>query len=111
MLARIVIAASLVLVLFTGAFADTASKDSSDSKKETPVIEIHHCPTCGFRNRAEKVAEEIQEAYGWEAALIVGETGSFDVFLNGELIFSKTKEGRFPEPGEIVRLIGEHLEE
>ena len=104
------IAVFLFMILFTGAFTEAISEDGSSSKKEDLVIEIHHCDTCGFRNRADRLAKEIQEEYEVEAALIVGETGSFDIFLNDELIFSKAAEGRFPEPGEIIRLIGEHLE-
>ena len=35
--------------------------------------------------------------------------GIFDVYLNRELLFSKKKLGRFPEPGEVERLLGAHL--
>jgi selT/selW/selH-like putative selenoprotein len=31
--------------------------------------------------------------------------GTFDVTLNGDVIFSKSKEGRFPRPGEVVKLL------
>lgn len=33
--------------------------------------------------------------------------GLFEVSYNGELIFSRKKLDRFPDPGEIVRLIDE----
>jgi selT/selW/selH-like putative selenoprotein len=35
-----------------------------------------------------------------------GSGGVFDVTVDGKLIFSKHTLGRFPEPGEIVALIG-----
>jgi selT/selW/selH-like putative selenoprotein len=107
---KITIAVLLFMILFAGIYADTTSANDSSAKKENLVIEIHHCTTCGFMNKADRLAKEIQEEYEIEAKLIVGEIGSFDVFLNDELIFSKAREGRFPEPGEISRLINEHLE-
>jgi len=39
----------------------------------------------------------------------MGRVGSFDVFVNGELIFSKDKVGRFPISGAIVQKINEYL--
>ena len=32
--------------------------------------------------------------------------GVFEIFRDGDLIFSKRRLGRFPEPGEIVDLLG-----
>ena len=37
--------------------------------------------------------------------LIAGSGGIFDIRADGRLIFSKHKQGRFPEEGEIVRLL------
>jgi selT/selW/selH-like putative selenoprotein len=43
---------------------------------------------------------------GIEASATPGGKGQFDVFSNGELVFSKHAEGRFPGDGEIERLVG-----
>ena len=37
-----------------------------------------------------------------DAELIEGGSGIFDVVVDGELVFSKQSEGRFPEPGEVT---------
>ena len=37
--------------------------------------------------------------------LIPGSGGVFDVALDGKVIYSKFKTGRFPEPEEIIRLL------
>lgn len=37
--------------------------------------------------------------------LLAGGGGVFDVRVDGNLIFSKHDQGRFPEPGEIAKLI------
>jgi selT/selW/selH-like putative selenoprotein len=34
-----------------------------------------------------------------------GQTGQFDVIADGRLIFSKQKEGRFPEDEEVLRAL------
>lgn len=40
-----------------------------------------------------------------EAKLVPGSNGIFDVIVDGELIFSKFKTGRFPNPGEVAKKI------
>jgi selT/selW/selH-like putative selenoprotein len=35
----------------------------------------------------------------------VGTPGQFDVIVDGKLIFSKHKEGRFPEEEEVLRAL------
>jgi selT/selW/selH-like putative selenoprotein len=36
-------------------------------------------------------------------------TGCFEVYLKDELIYSKLKSGRFPQPGEVEQKIDERL--
>ncbi|MCJ7603470.1 MAG: Rdx family protein [Desulfobulbaceae bacterium] len=43
--------------------------------------------------------------FGAEVELIAGSGGVFDVVADGRNIFSKAAAGRFPENGEIVKLI------
>jgi predicted Rdx family selenoprotein len=40
-----------------------------------------------------------------EAEAISGKKSQFDVVADGQLIFSKQKEGRFPEHDEIIRAL------
>lgn len=48
---------------------------------------------------------EIESLTGTKPELIEGSGGVFDVLVDGERIFSKRYEGRFPEPGEIAGLL------
>jgi predicted Rdx family selenoprotein len=41
-----------------------------------------------------------------EAEIEEGAKGQFDVLADGEVIFSKQREGRFPEHSEIRALLG-----
>jgi len=49
--------------------------------------------------------DQLQKELGITPELIPGRNGVFDVKVDGELIFSKHQELRFPEEGEIVDLI------
>jgi predicted Rdx family selenoprotein len=44
-------------------------------------------------------------ARGIEAEDIPGEKSQFDVVRDGELVFSKQQQGRFPENDEVVALL------
>ena len=39
---------------------------------------------------------------GHDTVLQAGKTGQFDVIADGKLIFSKQREGRFPEHKEVL---------
>jgi selT/selW/selH-like putative selenoprotein len=41
--------------------------------------------------------------------LIGGSHGKFDIFLDGQLVFSKKAAGRFPKPGEVAALLEKKL--
>jgi predicted Rdx family selenoprotein len=43
---------------------------------------------------------------GIDASATPGGKGQFDVVSEGELVFSKHAEGRFPGDGEVERLVG-----
>ena len=45
-------------------------------------------------------------ANGVPASIAEGLKSQFDVFADGELVFSKQQTGRFPEETEILELLG-----
>jgi hypothetical protein len=51
------------------------------------------------------VAAEIQEATGIVVRTTPGGRGQFDVRVGDRIVFSKTSALRFPDPGEIARLL------
>ncbi len=51
------------------------------------------------------MAELIEEEIGVKPEMIEGSGGIFDVKVDGKMIFSKHKEGRFPEPYEVINQI------
>jgi selenoprotein W-related protein len=48
------------------------------------------------------LAAKLKDAFDVDAELIEGEKGVFDVTVDGQLMFSKHTEGRFPDEQEIV---------
>ena len=42
---------------------------------------------------------------GHDAEMQEGESGQFDVLADGALVFSKERERRWPEPGEIAATV------
>jgi len=51
---------------------------------------------------AASLAAEIDRELGVKAELVRSKGGAFEVFRDGELIFSKLAEHRFPDEGEVV---------
>jgi selT/selW/selH-like putative selenoprotein len=55
-----------------------------------------------------RILEEWEDAVG-AVEVIPGANGIFDVHLNGELVFTKSMLGRYPQPDEVVPLLREHI--
>lgn len=73
-----------------------------------PRVEIEYCTQCRWLLRAAWMAQELLttfEAELGEVALVPGTGGVFDVRVQGEIIFSRAAQGRFPESKELKQLI------
>jgi selenoprotein W-related protein len=108
MIKKLLLLLVFLVLVSGGVFAEELKENDSLKKYEDMMVEIHHCTSCGFRARAVSLAEEIKKEFGVEAKLLIGKIGSFDVIVDGELIFSKHSAGRFPENDEIVQKINEY---
>jgi len=51
------------------------------------------------------LAARIKQALGAEPELAKGASGVFDVFCDATLVFSKHREGRFPDPDEVIQAL------
>src|SRR5262245_18514104 len=78
----------------------------------TPRIEIEYCRECRWLLRAAWMTQELLttfEAEIGEVALLPGTGGIFEVRLDGETLFSRKQEGRFPELKELKQLIRDRV--
>ena len=48
---------------------------------------------------------ELNSEPGVDATALAGRESQFDVIVDGTTVFAKEQVGRFPEPGEIGRLL------
>jgi selenoprotein W-related protein len=71
-------------------------------------VQIEYCIQCRWLLRAGWVAQELLTTFQTElteVALVPGTNGVFDVRLNGEVIWSRAQEGRFPELKELKQRV------
>ena len=66
-------------------------------------IRIEYCVVWNYKPRALSLREDLF-LFG-SAELIPSDRGAFEVFKDGELLFSKLELDRFPNDGEIANLI------
>ena len=65
-------------------------------------LEITYCQPCGHQPQAMELVNQLLASYGMplnrrlNLTLKPADKGVFDVVLNGNLVFSRGKEGRFP---------------
>ena len=77
-----------------------------------PRIEIRYCTQCRWLLRAAWMAQELLTTFETELgeiALAPGTGGIFDVRLDGELIWSRKVEGRFPESKELKQRVRDRI--
>ena len=82
------------------------------AKINSPRVEIHYCTQCRFILRANWIAQELLMTFGdslGELALVPSTGGVFTVLLDGDEIFSRKEQGRFPESKELKQLIRDKI--
>ncbi|MEX0785977.1 MAG: Rdx family protein [Dehalococcoidia bacterium] len=71
---------------------------------DKPTLSIEYCTVCKFGGRAAWLAQEVLSAHEGDLAgvtLVPGRGGIFEVRIDGELLFSRKDDDRFPEPREL----------
>ena len=77
-----------------------------------PRLEIQYCTQCRWLLRAAWMAQELLTTFEselGEVALIPGKGGIFEVRLQGETIFSRAEQRRFPESKELKQLVRDRI--
>ena len=74
----------------------------------TPRLELEYCTQCRWLLRATWMAQELLTTFQGdlgEVALVPGTGGVFEVRLDGQVMWSRAEEGRFPELKELKQRI------
>ncbi|MGD2074037.1 MAG: SelT/SelW/SelH family protein [Gammaproteobacteria bacterium] len=79
---------------------------------DRPRVEITYCAQCRFVLRATWMAQELLMTFETElaeVALVPATGGVFEVRVDGEPVWSKKQQGRFPESKELKQLVRDRV--
>ena len=68
-------------------------------------ISIEYCVEWNYLPKAASLADAIEAEYGIKPDLIKSGGGVFEVEVDGDLVFSKKAQFRFPENQEIINIL------
>lgn len=77
-----------------------------------PQVEIEYCTQCRWLLRAAWMAQELLTTFEQElggVTLKPGTGGVYDIRVEGELVFSRKAEGRFPEAKELKQRVRDRV--
>jgi selenoprotein W-related protein len=77
-----------------------------------PRVQITYCPRCRWLLRAAWMAQELLITFErelGEVALRPGPKGVYEIRLDGEVVWSREAEGRFPELKELKQRIRDRV--
>ncbi len=80
---------------------------------DSPHIEIAYCTQCRWLLLATWLMQELLTTFDGDlkaVTLLPGTGGIFEVRLDGELLFSRKAESRFPESKELKQLVRDHID-
>ena len=82
------------------------------SDEGKPQVRIEYCPKCRWLLRAAWMAQELLTTFDTElgeVALVPGTGGVFQVRVDGEMVWSRKEQGRFPESKELKQLVRDRV--
>lgn len=78
-----------------------------------PTITIEYCPQCGWMLRAAYMAQELLTTFTTEIHAVTLQpatlAGTYIVTIDGDVLFDRRKEGRFPETKELKQLVRDRV--
>jgi len=77
-------------------------------------VELKYCSMWNYEPQAVSLTAKLLSTYKQqigELKLIPGGGGCFELSLDGELVYSKLKTGKFPEESWAVQTVGEHMKQ
>lgn len=77
------------------------------------AIDIHFCTQCRWLMRAGWMAQELLATFEGDLAAVTlrpGTGGVFDIRLDGEMLWSRKAEGRFPDIVELKQRLRDRID-
>ena len=75
-------------------------------------VEIRYCTQCRWLLRSAWMAQELLTTFEQELSELTlkpGSGGVFEVWANGDLVWSRKEKGRFPEITELKQLVRDRV--
>ncbi len=75
-------------------------------------VEIHYCTQCGWLLRSAWMAQELLSTFEQEISemVLVPKTGGlFEIYVDGNIIWSRKERGRFPEITELKQIVRDRI--
>lgn len=79
----------------------------------THRIDIHYCTQCRWLLRAGWMAQELLSTFDGDLEAVTlrpGTGGVFDILLDGEVLWSRKAEGRFPDIVELKQRVRDRID-
>ena len=79
-----------------------------EDARTKPRVEITYCTQCRWLLRAAWMAQELLTTFEQElggVTLVPGTGGTYDIHLDGELLWSRSDAGRFPDIKELKQRV------
>jgi selenoprotein W-related protein len=93
-------------------FPSSNDQPQGKTMENHPRVEIRYCTQCRWILRAGWLAQELLSTFDTdlgEVALVPGTGGIFEVRVDGELVWSRKQQGRFPEAKELKQLVRDRV--
>jgi selenoprotein W-related protein len=77
------------------------------------AIDIHYCTQCRWLLRASWMAQELLTTFDGDLGSVTlrpGTGGVFDIRLDGEMLWSRKAEGRFPDIVELKQRLRDRVD-
>ena len=78
-----------------------------------PAITIAYCTQCNWLLRSGWLAQELLSTFGTElgqVALVPGTGGTFEIHLDGELIWERKRDGGFPDSRVLKQMVRDRID-
>jgi selenoprotein W-related protein len=77
------------------------------------TLEVHYCTQCHWLLRASWIAQELLSTFDGDLESLTlrpGTGGVFDLTLDGQLLWSRKGEGRFPDISELKQRLRNRID-
>jgi len=78
-----------------------------------PTITIEYCPQCGWMLRAAYMAQELLTTFVNDVHAVTIQpatlAGTYIISIDGDVLFDRRREGRFPETKELKQLVRDRV--